>query len=263
MRIETVETDSTYDWRRDGWLAACALTAIFLIVSAATTHTAGFDTFLRLFVFCMALVRGFAGFRRGGAWLPLSAAVIAILFNPVKPVGMSAAAWTWCDLIAAAWFGIVGAWRLLRSWDPQRGWAVAAVSLGALAVPAVAALSMPNRDALNPMNVDENLAEMNAGGNAAAAPNATPVTEASAVNSTRSASPTEANASASEAADHMKAAEHEVSEKTAVAPQPPLANSGTASPADEPADTTPVNNTPVNNETDGSQDGSTAASPQG
>ena len=93
MRNDSADIDSPYDSRRDGWLAACALTAVLLIVSAAIPHAPGFDTFLRLFVFGMALVRGFAGFRRGGAWLPLSAAVIAILFNPARPVTMSAAGW--------------------------------------------------------------------------------------------------------------------------------------------------------------------------
>lgn len=88
MRTVTVENQTGYDWRRDGWLGACALTAVLLIVSAATPHAAGFDTFLRAFVFSLALVRGFAGFRRGGAWLPLSAAVIAILFNPARPIEM-------------------------------------------------------------------------------------------------------------------------------------------------------------------------------
>lgn len=101
MRIESPEIENGYGWRRDGWLAACALTAILLIVAAATTHAPGFDTFLRLFVFCMAVVRGFAGFRRGGAWLPLSAGLIAILFNPGKPVVTSATASAWLDLIGA------------------------------------------------------------------------------------------------------------------------------------------------------------------
>jgi hypothetical protein len=168
MRSDSVESESTYDWRRDGWLAACALTAGLLIISAATPHPPGFDTFLRMFVFCVALVRAFAGFRRGGAWLPLSAAVIALLFNPARPVEMSPAAWVWCDLLAAAWFAIVGAWQLLRSWDPQRGWAAAAISLGAVTVPAIAAMSAPSRDALTGMKLDENLAAINVEANSAA-----------------------------------------------------------------------------------------------
>lgn len=162
MRSELSENEPIYDWRRDGWLAACALTAILLIVSAGTPHAPGFDTFLRLFVFCLALVRGFVGFRSGGAWLPLSAAVIALLFNPARPVQMSPAAWVWTDLAAAAWFAVVGAWRLLRSWDPQRGWAAAALSLVAVAIPAVAAFGTVDREGLNPATLDENLAAMNA-----------------------------------------------------------------------------------------------------
>jgi hypothetical protein len=170
MRTDRVEDVCAYDWRRDGWLAACSLTAGLLIVSAFLRPGDGFDTFLRTFVCLMALVRGFAGFRRGGAWLPLSAAVIAILFNPARPIGMNGAARVWCDLIAAAWFAIVGAWQLLRSWDPQRGWAAAAVSLAALAVPGIAELGATNRDALRPSQLDENLAIENVQQNAAAAP---------------------------------------------------------------------------------------------
>lgn len=170
MRTDRVEDVCAYDWRRDGWLAACSLTAGLLIVSAFVRAGYGFDTFLRTFVCVMALVRGFAGFRRGGAWLPLSAAAIAILFNPARPIGMSDGARVWCDLIAAAWFMIVGAWQLLRSWDPQRGWAAAAVSLGALAVPAIAAFGAGNRDALRPSELDENVAIENVQQNAAAAP---------------------------------------------------------------------------------------------
>ena len=168
MRSDPAETETVYDWRRDGWLAACALTAIMLIVSAGMPHAPGFDTFLRLFVFCLALVRGFVGFRSGGAWLPLSAAVIALLFNPASPVQMSATAWMWTDLAAAAWFGIVGAWRLLRSWDPQRGWAAAALSLVAVGVPAVAAFGTTDHEGLNPAMLNESLAAMNADSNASA-----------------------------------------------------------------------------------------------
>ena len=166
MRSEITETQPIYEWRRDGWLAACALTAILLIVSAGTPHAAGFDTFLRLFVFCLALVRGFVGFRSGGAWLPLSAAVIALLFNPAQPVQMSAAAWVWTDLAAAAWFAVVGAWRLLRSWHPQRGWAVAVLSLVAVTIPAVAAFGSVDREGLNPATLEDDLATTNADGNA-------------------------------------------------------------------------------------------------
>jgi len=177
MRTDFTENETGYEWRRDGWLAACALTAALLVISAATPPAPGYDKFLRIFVFCVALVRAFAAFRRGGAWLPLSACVIAILFNPAAPIAMSHTAWVWCDLIAAAWFAIAGSWRLLRAWQPQRGWAAAAVSLAALAVPAVAAMTMPNRDALSAASLDENLAEMNA---AAAAPPAQPDTNAAA-----------------------------------------------------------------------------------
>src|SRR5690348_15114666 len=157
MRTDFTENETGYEWRRDGWLAACALTAALLVISAATPPAPGYDKFLRIFVFCVALVRAFAAFRRGGAWLPLSACVIAILFNPAAPIAMSHTAWVWCDLIAAAWFAIAGSWRLLRAWQPQRGWAAAAVSLAALAVPAVAAMTMPNRDALSAASLDENL----------------------------------------------------------------------------------------------------------
>jgi hypothetical protein len=166
MRTDFIDNENeaaaAYDWRRDGWLAACALAAALLVISAATPPAPGYDKFLRIFVFCVALIRAFAAFRRGGAWLPLSAAVIAILFNPAAPLSMSHAAWVWCDLIAAAWFAIAGAWQLLSAWQPQRGWAAAAVSLAALAVPAVSAMSMPNRDALTAASLDQNLAEMNA-----------------------------------------------------------------------------------------------------
>ena len=250
MRTESADIDSTYDWRRDGWLAACALTAILLIVSAAIPHAPGFDTFLRLFVFGMALVRGFVGFRRGGAWLPLSAAVIAILFNPARPIGMSTAGWMWCDLIAALWFAVVGAWQLLRRWDPQRGWAVAALSLGAVTVPAIGAMSTPNRDALNPLEVDQNLAVMNADANAemtAADVNAsTPVAAANpapAAESTPPVTHAAANAPAALGTNRVKPLDQQQPAKTEVTAEPP-----------PPSDATPSDSAPANNESDGNQE---------
>ncbi|HEX5259738.1 MAG TPA: DUF6804 family protein [Sphingomicrobium sp.] len=250
MRSDFADTDSTYDWRRDGWLAACALTAILLIVSAAIPHAAGFDTFLRLFVFGMALVRGFVGFRRGGAWLPLSAAVIAILFNPARPVGMSAAGWMWCDLIAAAWFAIVGAWQLLGRWEPQRGWAVAVLSLGAVAVPAVGAMSTPNRDALNPLNVDQNLAVMNSDANAemtAADMNASaPVAAANrapAPESTPAVAHAAPSAPDAQATSRVKPVEQQQPAKAEVTVEPP-----------PPSDAAPPDGEPANNESGGNQE---------
>jgi hypothetical protein len=270
MRTITVECSSVYEWRRDGWLAACSLTGAVLIISAATPHAPGFDTFLRIFVFCMALVRGFAGFRRGGAWLPLSAALIAILFNPVRPVGMSAIGWIWCDLIAAAWFAVVGAWRLLRSWEPQRGWAAAALSLGALAVPAVGALNAPNRDALDApdlnQNLDENLAVMNGDANAgtgaadmnatvdAAAAGPAPAAESSAESSpavSRAGTPQAHDASNAPAAESANRVTHDAPEVSAesnlVRKPPPTHNQATA-PANEPANDEPVTNEPEGNQ---------------
>jgi hypothetical protein len=201
MRTDPTQSEVIYDWRRDGWLAACALTAIMLVVSAGIPHAPGFDTFLRLFVFCVALVRGFVGLRGGGVWLPLSTAVIALLFNPAQPVQMSAGAWVWTDLAAAAWFALVGAWPLLRSWDPQRGWAAAALSVVAVAVPAVAAFDNVDREGLNPAMLDENLAAMNADASAnATAPAAAPPTQTA---STERADATPASAhSSSTSADH-------------------------------------------------------------
>jgi len=250
MRSQSTEIESSYDWRRDGWLAACALTAIVLIVAAATTHSPGFDTFLRLFVFGMALVRGFAGFRRGGAWLPLSAGLIAILFNPVTPVVRSAPASSWLDLIGAAWFALVAAWPLLKRWEPQRGWAAAALSLCALAVPAVAAFSAPNRDALDPATVNQGLAEMNATANAA--DSAIPPAAASAAakpTGTQAIEPTPAKqASATEQTENgAKPEEHEVSAKTTVPSAPTLSNSDGAPPSNQPVEIQPLNNSAEGN----------------
>lgn len=254
MRIDSVENDSSYEWRRDGWLAACSLTAILLVISALTPHAAGFDTFLRLFVFCLALVRGFAGFRKGGAWLPLSAAAIAILFNPARPLAMTSIAWTWCDLIAAAWFAIVGAWRLLGSWHPQRGWAAAAISLGALAVPAVGALNAPNRDALTAPNLNENLAVMNAGGNEGiTAPEMNTTVPAPAHASAGAATPIAhgaANTPVSEPANGVTREDRQVSAETNVVREPPIANNDAAS-SEEPLNETPTTDEPANGEDDG------------
>jgi hypothetical protein len=232
MRTDSIEnaddTAAAYDWRRDGWLAACALAAALLVISAATPPAAGYDKFLRVFVFCVALIRAFAAFRRGGAWLPLSAAVIAILFNPAAPLSMSHAAWVWCDLIAAAWFAIAGAWQLLSAWQPQRGWAAAAVSLAALAVPAVAAMSMPNRDALGAASLDQNLAGMNAAASAPPAP--------SDMNAVAAAAPTGASNAAADAASPTKSSDAVPADETrasarplADAPAAEAANDATAS----------------------------------
>lgn len=267
MRTDFTENETPietgYDWRRDGWLAACALTAALLVISAATPPAPGYDKFLRIFVFCVALVRAFAAFRRGGAWLPLSACVIAILFNPAAPIGMSHTAWVWCDLIAAAWFAIAGAWRLLRAWQPQRGWAAAAISLAALAVPAVAAMSMPNRDALSAADLDENLAEMNAAGtNANPAPTAaadvnppresaeasaqpTGTDAPTAASSRSDAHPVDA-AQTAEAANRVSAAKKAQPIKEVQAP--PFPGNDAASSDSEAPSTAPVNNESGGNE---------------
>lgn len=264
MRKDFTENETAYDWRRDGWLAACALTAALLVISAATPPAPGYDKFLRIFVFCVALVRAFAAFRRGGAWLPLSACVIAILFNPAAPIGMSHTAWVWCDLIAAAWFAIAGAWRLLRAWQPQRGWAAAAVSLAALAVPAVAAMSMPNRDALDAADLDENLAEMNAAdANANPAPTAVGDVNAPREGAEASAQPTRTDAAAtppSSRSDAHPAATAQTAEAAnrVSAPKkaqpikeveaPPFPGNEAASSDSETPSTVPVNNESGGNE---------------
>ena len=250
MRADTVECDSNYDWRRDGWLAACSLTAILLVISALTPHAPGFDTFLRLFVFCLALVRAFAGFRKGGAWLPLSAAAIAIVFNPAKPPAMSAVAWTWCDLIAACWFAIVGAWQLLRSWHPQRGWAVAAVSLGALAVPAVAALDAPNRDALKAPNLNENLAEMNA---VATSPSSAVGSNSAGGSAARAAARETENAPSTAAINAATHDQRQVSAAAGAAPRP-VVNNEAEPPANAPLDNAPASDEPSNSEADANAD---------
>lgn len=253
MRTDAVGNQTGYDWRRDGWLAACALTAVLLVVSAATPHAGGFNTFLRAFIFCIALVRAFAGFRRGGAWLPLSAAVIAILFNPARPIAMSPVAWIWCDLIAAAWFAIVGAWRLLVSWEPQRGWAAAALSLGAVAVPAVASMSVPNRDKLTPVSADENLAVMNATSNHEAPPADSNAVSESPVATSAPAAPrakrpssdaSVTNAPALEASVRPKNAKVEGSAENVAVPGPPTPSTIPNSPGDE----------ILNNESEGNQE---------
>jgi len=268
MRTDFTENETAigtgYDWRRDGWLAACALTAALLVISAATPPAPGYDKFLRIFVFCVALVRAFAAFRRGGAWLPLSACVIAILFNPAAPIGMSHTAWVWCDLIAAAWFAIAGAWRLLRAWQPQRGWAAAAVSLAALAVPAVAAMSMPNRDALDAADLDENLAEMNAADtNTNPAPTAVGDVNAPREGAEASAQPTRTDAAAtppSSQSDAHPAATAQTAEAAnrVSAPKkaqpikeveaPPFPGNEAASSDSETPSTVPVNNESGGNE---------------
>jgi hypothetical protein len=261
MRTDFTENETGYEWRRDGWLAACTLTAALLVISAATPPAPGYDKFLRIFVFCVALVRAFAAFRRGGAWLPLSACVIAILFNPAAPIAMSRAAWVWCDLIAAAWFAIAGAWRLLRGWQPQRGWAAAAISLAALAVPAVAAMSMPNSDALKAADLDENLAEMNAAdASASAAPTAVGNANASRESAEAWAQPTRTGAAATPqssrsdvATARMAEAANRVNAPKKAAPikeveAPPFPGNDAASSDSETPSTAAVNNESGGNE---------------
>jgi hypothetical protein len=46
MRTDFIDNENeaaaAYDWRRDGWLAACALAAALLVISAATPPAPGY-----------------------------------------------------------------------------------------------------------------------------------------------------------------------------------------------------------------------------
>jgi hypothetical protein len=125
----------------------------------------GFYTFVRIYICGLAAVLALQDWRRGMAWLPLSAAAIAILFNPVRPIEMRPADWFWFDLGAALWMIAVAAWPALRRMGHdalQSVWIGAAffTIVGLAIAVAMTRSAVPN----NIMNVDEDLTntDMNA-----------------------------------------------------------------------------------------------------
>jgi hypothetical protein len=101
--------------------------------------------------------------------LPLSAAFIAILFNPIRPIEMTAQDWQPYDWATATWFIVIAALPLLSALvgtsKAVRGLAAAAVVVAvAIGLSALARLGGSGAELNNTMNVDENLTttDMNA-----------------------------------------------------------------------------------------------------
>jgi hypothetical protein len=159
--------ESKYKWHRDRRLAACLVAIALLLIAASQKNGDAYYTFLRIYVSGAAAILALNGWRQGQVWWPLSAAVIAILFNPIKPIEMYRDDWFAYDIGAAAWFGAFAAWPqllphhlipLLRQHRRALlGLAVAGLLLAIIAVPVFIRLSSTEDFSNNTMNVDENL----------------------------------------------------------------------------------------------------------
>jgi hypothetical protein len=161
------EGGQTYVWKADRRLASCAVAAVLLAISAINSNLPdGFYTFLRIYVSGVAAVLAIYEWRLGRVWLPLSAALIAILFNPIRPIEMNdATSWQPYDWGAAAWFVVVAATPAVRFYRvPMKGWVAASVAVVVLSLLGVGVRTTNFDVANNTMNVNENLTvtDMNA-----------------------------------------------------------------------------------------------------
>ena len=156
------EGDS-YHWRRDRRLAACATAAALLaLAGAAGDRGEGYYTFMRIYVSGAAAALAISDWRRGRAWLPLMAALIAILFNPIRPIEMAYPTdWRPFEWGAAAWFVLVGgsslaagAKRRLRVSDEANDWAVAITLLVIISIPALVQFARANATSM--IDIDRN-----------------------------------------------------------------------------------------------------------
>jgi hypothetical protein len=162
-----IEDSAEYNWRRDRKLIGCGVAALLLLNAALGENGDGYFTFLRIYICGLAAILAFADGRLGRIWLPLSAIMIAILFNPFRPIEMSRESWIWYDMGTAAWFAGVGGvplWRRVDRNAIKLGVAFAGI-FGILALSIIVSVSRSSSDnPTNVMNVDENLTttDMNA-----------------------------------------------------------------------------------------------------
>ena len=156
-----MDGDVGRDWKQDRRLIACAIAVGLLLNSALRLNGDGFYTFLRIYVSGLAAGLALYDWRQKGIWVPVVAGLIAILFNPIRPIEMNRDGWFWYDIGAAGCFAVIGGWPYLyprrRAWQ---GWALATLVLAAIGISAL--LSLSNRSwwdygANNTMNVDENM----------------------------------------------------------------------------------------------------------
>ncbi|MGE5562094.1 MAG: DUF6804 family protein [Bacillota bacterium] len=156
MQHVFLERELSYDWRHDRRLAACAIAAALLAAAASDARTGnGFQTFLRIYVCGLGTALALSEWRRGRLWLPLSAILIAIFFNPIRPIEIERSAWQLYCWGAAAWFVAVGAFRLVHHLPRAVfSWLVAAALVAAVTIPAVMTLQAAQRDQRRSRTVD-------------------------------------------------------------------------------------------------------------
>lgn len=142
-------------WRRDPRLAACLVAIVLLLVGTFGSNGGGYYTFLRIYICGAAAILAFAGWQRGQVWWPLSGVLVAILFNPIRPIEMERDDWFWPDIVTAAWFGAVGLWPYVRAPRKIVAWGAAAFILAMVGILAIVRLGTGSRDYnANTMNAD-------------------------------------------------------------------------------------------------------------
>jgi hypothetical protein len=137
--IGSEDSSQGYRWQNDWRLVSCAVAVVILVLAVVRENGEGFYTFLRIYVFGLALVLALPFARqRHAIWL-LAAIVTAILFNPIIPIEMYREDWVPYDLAAAAgfsWIAMIGPAERFKK--PYLKWApigfaaayAAAVALG-------------------------------------------------------------------------------------------------------------------------------------
>ncbi len=91
-----------------------SLVSIVMLVVAVANLESDYYMLLRVVVCSTAVFVGYYAYRRkrlGAIWL---FAVIAIIFNPLRPLGLEAETWCWLDFIAAIMF----VWAIIYIREP-------------------------------------------------------------------------------------------------------------------------------------------------
>jgi hypothetical protein len=132
-------SEQAYRWQNDWRLISCTVAVVALVLAVVRQNGDGFYTFLRIYVFGLALLLAVVFARQRYAIWAVAAVLTAILFNPIIPIEMYREDWMPYDLVAAAgfsWVGMIGPAEAFRrpllKWAPV-GFAAAYAAAVALA----------------------------------------------------------------------------------------------------------------------------------
>ena len=108
---------SEYSWRKDYQLLGAGVASLLLVAAAFGEFSFGFYTFLRLSVTVAAAAVTWRSHDDGKVITAVTAAIVAILFNPILPIELDAETWTPIDILVAGWFS----WLAMEGLAAARG----------------------------------------------------------------------------------------------------------------------------------------------